>query len=698
MKNLYLAVLFLIFHSIVIQAQTNLRGWHGFGQTWLVWEDTDPTPETYRIYKSSSSISELSSAEQIGRIFEFEWMGGRLNQLEEGLTYTVPDGSGGTYTLANNEALFVYTSLNTASEYFAVVKDGETTVGPNNRVGPINQTMDSVQCHLQTSGILDGFEYRVFAHWIAGQDDWNSGRIDYPVMGNEHFNGTAHFFRIWYPQAGQPSSLTPTVIALHGGGGWYGGRRPGTDNKYDLPLSDAIVICPGDRIIIRKTNGLAYQKTYWFGYWEGYDRFRVPDEQPLPNDGLVINYTMKRIDWELGWLLENENIDPKRVSLLGGSMGGRGANYLARTYPERFAAWLSLSPGIEPASSDPFVGNAPQNLPTNLPGSPGVLDVMDLHTVLSGTERDIPFGKIVIGRADVSGPSGWTTELMQVFEDMNNTGFGCHLYWDDRGHVYSSGSYWADSFRLKAKALTLYSNDQSFPAFYNDDQDTNTPGRQPDIGDGDPANGDTWGTWGGYYSWDPETMIDTPDLWEATVFLMSESENPNDNPSFDSSQADVSIRRPQQFKPVAGSTIYWILKRSTDSQVLQSGQEIIGPDSVVTIPNLTVYKEECKLTVSTFETSINNVPENPTEFALSQNYPNPFNPITEIVYQLPKPDRVLLQVYNNTGQLIGTLVNDQKTAGRHSVIWDASEISSGVYFYKIVTKHFVNVKKCLILK
>lgn len=189
-----LVALSIIFQSMVSSAQTNMRGWHACGQTWLVWEDTAPMPETYRIYKASSQITDVSSAEQIGRIFEIEWTGARLKRLEDGLNWTVPDSSGGTYTLDSNEALFVYTPRDTTSEYFAVVMDGETVVGSNNKVGPISQTIDPVQCHLQSSGSEEGFTYRVYAHWIDGRDDWDSGRFDYPVMGNEHFNGTGHLF------------------------------------------------------------------------------------------------------------------------------------------------------------------------------------------------------------------------------------------------------------------------------------------------------------------------------------------------------------------------------------------------------------------------------------------------------------------------------------------------------------------------
>ena len=342
---------------------------------------------------------------------------------------------------------------------------------------------------------------------------------------------------------------------------------------------------------------MGLQKTYWLGYWEGYDRFSPRNDQSVPLDGIVVNYTMRRIDWELGWLIRHESIDPSRVSLLGGSMGGRGANFYARAHPERYAAWLSLSPGPGLVADDPLVGSATYDVPTNFPGSLSVLDIMDLHTPFSETERDLPFGNIVSGRNDQAGAATWRAEIVQMFEAVNNNGFGTHLYWDERGHIYTPDSHWADTYRLKAKALTSYRSDQSFPAFFNDDQDPDSLGRQPDMGNGDPSDGDIWGTWGGYYGWDKETIIDSPDQWEATVFLISSSTNANDVPSFASSQTDISIRRPQQFTPSEGSTVGWTLTGLSDSQIKQSGQEIVGENGVVTIPNLTIDKDQRRLAV-----------------------------------------------------------------------------------------------------
>ena len=88
----------------------------------------------------------------------------------------------------------------------------------------------------------------------------------------------------------------------------------------------------------------------------------------------------------------------------------------------------------------------------------------------------------------------------------------------------------------------------------------------------------------------------------------------------------------------------------------------------------------------------------PSEFALNQNYPNPFNPNTTFNYELPKESKVILSVYDITGCLIETLVNTIQSGGYYSVNWNASQFSSGVYFYRIQADGFQQVKKCLLIK
>jgi ligand-binding sensor domain-containing protein len=88
----------------------------------------------------------------------------------------------------------------------------------------------------------------------------------------------------------------------------------------------------------------------------------------------------------------------------------------------------------------------------------------------------------------------------------------------------------------------------------------------------------------------------------------------------------------------------------------------------------------------------------PTSFKLEQNYPNPFNPSTTINYQLPMTSYVTLNVYDILGREVKTLINEQQTAGNHSVTFNAEGLASGVYFYRIKTGEFNDVKKLLLLK
>ena len=88
----------------------------------------------------------------------------------------------------------------------------------------------------------------------------------------------------------------------------------------------------------------------------------------------------------------------------------------------------------------------------------------------------------------------------------------------------------------------------------------------------------------------------------------------------------------------------------------------------------------------------------PAQYALNQNFPNPFNPSTTIRYSLPTAGKVMMKVYNILGQDVATLVNTQQPAGTYDVTFDASRLATGVYFYRITSGSFVQVKKMLLLK
>lgn len=97
-------------------------------------------------------------------------------------------------------------------------------------------------------------------------------------------------------------------------------------------------------------------------------------------------------------------------------------------------------------------------------------------------------------------------------------------------------------------------------------------------------------------------------------------------------------------------------------------------------------------------TTSSEVEDIPTKYYLKQNFPNPFNPNTQIRYSIPKAEHVNLSVFNMLGQKVVTLVNENQSSGRHEVIFDASRLSSGFYFYRIQAGEFISTKKLTLVK
>ena len=90
--------------------------------------------------------------------------------------------------------------------------------------------------------------------------------------------------------------------------------------------------------------------------------------------------------------------------------------------------------------------------------------------------------------------------------------------------------------------------------------------------------------------------------------------------------------------------------------------------------------------------------EIPTEYNLSQNYPNPFNPTTKIQYSITEASNVKLSIYNGMGQEMIQLVNENQSVGKYVVDFDAKNLPSGVYFYRLQTGKFNAVKKMMLMK
>jgi len=139
---------------------------------------------------------------------------------------------------------------------------------------------------------------------------------------------------------------------------------------------------------------------------------------------------------------------------------------------------------------------------------------------------------------------------------------------------------------------------------------------------------------------------------------------------------------------------------STETSITITASDYIG-EGILTFSVMDTdgaqVSEEITIIID-ISTSLGNASELPGTFSMSQNYPNPFNPSTQINYTLQKASLVKIDVITMLGQRAATLVNERKTAGNYTVTFDASGLSSGVYFYTIKAGEFINTKKMLLIK
>jgi len=90
--------------------------------------------------------------------------------------------------------------------------------------------------------------------------------------------------------------------------------------------------------------------------------------------------------------------------------------------------------------------------------------------------------------------------------------------------------------------------------------------------------------------------------------------------------------------------------------------------------------------------------EIPGKFSLSQIYPNPFNPTANIKYSLPHTQYTILKVYEMLGKEVSSLVNEMHNPGSYEVEFDGSNLSSRIYFYKLLTDEFTDTKRMILMK
>ncbi len=459
--------------------------------------------------------------------------------------------------------------------------------------------------------------------WVDGAQDENSGRADFPIMANAAKHGMPNLYMLAEPEGGLAGvTNVPLSIGIHGSDAEATLWLPSHDVTQTIgavPV-DGYVLSP-DGSLWRLFNGQPFhQNTRWFGWVRSFDPFvdlSVAGTNPPPNE-VIVNYTQRQFIWMLDWFIREKSIDPLRVSLFGHSAGSGGVNHLARTFPDRFSTATLFNNGqryFGEAHLIAMQGDDVLNLPTTLTnrfGAVRLLDLFPLNTRLSSA-RDLPLFRIYPGKCDDRGVMHWGPDMLDVLREADRLGWGQHFYWDLRKHGINNWlDYWANAANKLAQTRrddaayqSRYRANQSFPAFYNLQNYSNHGDPGPgDVGSTNVLaacvstnawNGDDHGTWGGYFDWDTDTVIDTPTNWQATLFLVNNSAAAVDDSPFGFLRADVAIRKPQQFHPLTGSLVRWEIYNFTNGNLLAAGTNTVGAEHLVTVPGVFVPRDPARV-------------------------------------------------------------------------------------------------------
>jgi uncharacterized protein (TIGR02145 family) len=149
---------------------------------------------------------------------------------------------------------------------------------------------------------------------------------------------------------------------------------------------------------------------------------------------------------------------------------------------------------------------------------------------------------------------------------------------------------------------------------------------------------------------------------------------------------------------LGGYTYFWI---STNYDATGAIYEYLYyNDSVIAFQGIDKAEGFSVRCLKDISTGINDLSNNilPNSVDLFQNFPNPFNPNTVISYSLPSASNIKLIIYNTLGQTIKILENGYKNAGNYSVNFNAADLPSGIYFYKLEAGQFTQIKKMMVLK
>lgn len=625
------ALLLLVIAPATVFGQSGVQAVYRDGQTFVTFDEGANPPIFFDVYVSDAPVLLTANAIKVGNPFQDEWQGkllkdGALELIGTTVNWRVPAQIGGYRNLGNTEGVFVNTVRSTGNRYYSVVPSGAAFILPSQQSAVVAETYDPVNEPVkpifQFMRTINGFDNLVFATWRMGDDNPANDRPDFPVTANKSKNGMPHVFMLSQPEGGPGPGPYPLSVALHGGQGHWWQFRPGFYPNIGNRITSGLSLGPADDITTNYYGTQRHSMTKWFGWAENADATN-PNYLVNPQAGSVVrNYSQRMLDWNIGYLLRPAtglDIDIERISMWGHSAGARGTSLYSRYRPEVLSAAYMYTPAYLVDAEDVpnyLFGDFATNLPTNLTvgGQPvRFWDSVSWEVKLKDGVRDIPFTKVYSGKMEFEegvGPyNHWSASRVQLLHRANDSKLGFHLFWDSRDHGVPDwsdedpGNTWVDVgewIGATAPEHTLRDDivdeerfrlHQSFPGFYDSDEDLLTAGRQPDPGNGDPFDGTAFGTWSGYIDWDETTLRDSPKVWSCTAWLTGLSPVAIDNYPGAALKVSMTIRRPQKFLLAPGKRFFWRTSNAATGATLQSGVGTAAADGLVDIKNLILTKD-----------------------------------------------------------------------------------------------------------
>jgi len=536
---------------------------HANGQTFVSWDPAGGSGWRYYVYRLNRPIlteSDLQAATLLAIVGDSTACDKRLSAIT-GTTYAyVVDA----FTdLSPASGLYVHTPATPGMAYYAVTSQG-VALPENRRLAPDENTSVTPVEELPHEPTLIYQRDVPYFDRVVSVYTLFTSHVDtplFPAMSNRA--GAAFDCGIVHTPGNNPGLL---LLKPHQRLGDFmnssaGTRTPG---EYVLALDDPL------------PNG---ENSFWFGYHPSYNATTTLN--PTPTNGVVVDYTFRRVKFTLDWALKTFPIDAGRVYAFGYSMGGIGSLEFGLWMPEKIAAvmscmgkfdfsfldepvWSWFNPGHPMrATVDQMWGKVSSDL--RMPDGQGVFERMNLGWIVSQAgARGVPPVIALNGKRD--NVVGWA-EKLPFYAAMQQHRHGGAFFWDNSDHYgVTIRRYWQPM--VDPAYLYRYRSDRSYPAFTNCSLD-NVPGS------GMFASGDTIGTINGFMEWDT-TLVDLPDMWQATLRMRSLLADGNITlPPPDSCRADVTPNRLQRFECTPGASVPFTVRRLPDLAVIQTGMAAV---------------------------------------------------------------------------------------------------------------------------